>query len=228
VSPAAPLPSTPARDLFLVKKPDGVGGSVCEVVDRATSAVVGRASSRNTAAGGSEVLCLDFVASGTIVRFLNSRGTYAKDARPGSNDELSLPCGEGAFASDGSSCVTLDASPFAYAGAESTADPVAFEVRLCDLARWRAMSTDSPGQDACRVLVEIPRGLNRIGTGKGPKARTWDARYCAPDRVLLVAEGVLRLHEAPSGKLLAKRPAPRQTVVAGCDVLDPRRPDSFR
>ncbi len=57
--------------------------------------------------------------------------------------------------------------------------------------------------------------------------RWWDARYCGDDRVLVVAEGELRLFEAPSGKLSATAAAPHATSLVSCEggvarTSDPR------
>lgn len=205
----APIPSSPvaavepakSRKLRLEKKEDGTGGSSCTVVDVDSGEVVGRATSSNTAAGGSTIECHDFVAGGKVIRFRNSRGVYAKDA---SNDHA-LPCGEGAFANDVKSCVQLDTSPQTFSGTTEADAP--YDVRLCLV-----------GKDTCPPLVRIPRGMNRIdGPGGAGPERWWDAMYCSDDRVLVVGEGKLRLFEVPSGRELSSASAPGATRITRCE-----------
>jgi hypothetical protein len=205
-SGVTPLASAAPRTLRFVTQNHRDGSSACSVVDDASGAVVGRTTSKNTAAGGSNVVCFDFLADGKIIRFTNSRGVYAKDARPHAKDDQTLPCGDGAFANDVSSCVELDKSPQWYSEREATAEAAPFEVELCAVATG-----------ACTTLVTIPRGLNRFGAPGGDVPRWWDARYCSDDRVLVVGEGVLRLFEAPSGKHLADAPAPGAVRITDCE-----------
>jgi hypothetical protein len=179
-----------------VKKENGRGGSECSVIDEATGDVVGHATSKNTAAGGSTVECYDHQADGNVIRFANSRGVYAKDARPSANDAKTLPCGEGAFANDVRSCVRLDVPPQMLAASRPSAPAAPFDVALCVVG------------GACKTLVTVPRGRNRLGPpGEPGPTRGWDAVYCGDERVLVVAEGALSLFEVPSGKLLATTPA---------------------
>lgn len=222
-TPPAPSPTEPApprpdpRSFRFVAKPDGVGGTSCEVVDARTQRVVYSASSKDTAAGGSEVECLDFVAGGKVIRFRNSRGVYAKDARPGPDRDESLPCGDGAFADDLTSCVQTDTSHFAYVGVDDPDAP--FDIAICDVAKAAAArSAGTFDSKACNTLVTVPRGLNRYPPtpGDGPLPPSWVARYCSNDRVVVVANGELALFEAPSGKLLSKALAPKQTRITKC------------
>jgi hypothetical protein len=202
--------------LRLVSKPDDAGGSSCEVVERDTNRVLYSASSKDTAAGGSQVECLDFLAGGKVIRFHNSRGVYAKDARPGSDQDIALPCGAGAFADDVTSCVQTDTSPFAYS---SVADaPAPFDIAICDIAKYvAAFRANKLHPKLCTTLVTVPRGLNRYAAdASGPVPPSWDARYCSSDRVVVVANGELHLFEAPSGAPLSKVPAPGQTRITSC------------
>jgi len=201
-APVAPL-KRPPRRLKLVSKPlQGFWApQQCSVVDEDTGEVVGRASNKETAAGGSEVECVGFEAEGHVIIFMNSRGQYAKDARLGKTNDRSLPCGDGRWASDLSSCIEVDTSPFAYSGADEKED-APFDVKMCPIGR---------GQD-CPVLATIKRGLNRAPYSS---TRSWDAVYCDDKSAAVVANGELRLVAAPSGKVIARQPTPRMTRV-GC------------
>jgi hypothetical protein len=110
------------------------------------------------------------------------------------------------FANDVKSCVQLDVAPQAFAGSERSAPAVPFDIELCVI--------DS---GACKTLITVPRGLNRLGPPgePGPK-RWWDAAYCSDDRVLVRVNDALSLFEAPSGKLVAKASAPRASGIARC------------
>jgi hypothetical protein len=175
----------------------------CSVVDTTTHQVVGRATGKNVAAGGTTIECTDFAADGKVIVFSNSRASLGKDARPGKTNDEGLPCSYAIYADDASSCVSLDVSPFLLSGAGDDATP--FELRLSDIA----------GQKD-KLLVSIPHGLARAPGPDGFPSRWWDARYCENDRLLVVAEGSLSLYEAPSGKRISKIPAPKQTKITDC------------
>jgi hypothetical protein len=99
--------------------------------------------------------------------------------------------------------VSLDVSPFLLSA--TGGDPTPFEIRLSDIAGKKN-----------NLLASIPHGLERPpGPGEIP-SRSWDARYCENDRLLVVADGSLSLHEAPSGKRIAKIAAPKQTRITDC------------
>jgi len=202
-SDAGSPPSPLAPRLRFDAREDGLGSSECDVVDEATG-VVGHATSTNTAAGGSTVTCYDHLHGGKIIRFANSRGIYAKDARPGAADDRALPCGEGVFARDVRTCVQLDAPAQVFG--ETTADAQGFDVRLCSAA---AMT--------CTTLVAIRRGMNRIAGPLQHVPRWWDVRYCSDDRLVVVGEGALMLFDVPSGKLLATAAAPDAVRVERCE-----------
>jgi hypothetical protein len=175
----------------------------CSVVDTTTHEVVGRATGSGVAAGGTTIECTDFAADGKVIVFSNSRGSLGKDARPGKTNDQGLPCSYAIYANDASSCVSLDVSPFVLSGPGD--EPLPFEIRLSDLAKKKD-----------RVLASIPHGFERASGPGGVSSRWWDARYCENDRLLLVAEGSLTLHEAPSGKRLAKVAAPEQIRITDC------------
>jgi hypothetical protein len=200
--PSAAPTVAAARPLQLVEKDHADGSVECSVVDEATGAIVGRATSKST--GGGTVTCYDFVSGGQIIRFTSANGIYAKDARPGAPGDGAVPCGDGAFAEDASSCVMLDAPRRAFDRAEATTASAPFEVKVCTVSGF-----------VCRRLITIPRGLNRVGAAE--QSRWWDAKYCSDDRILVVAEGTLRLFAAPSGELLATAPAPRAVRVLTCE-----------
>lgn len=172
----------------------------CSVIDKTANAVIGVATGEDVAAGGTTVECTDIAADGKVIIFANSRSSAGKDARLGKTNNRALPCGEGVYANDLSSCLSLDASPFSYG------EPEPFELRLADIAHGKA-----------KVLVSIPRGLERFDAKRGRfMPRWWDAKYCSEDRLLVVANGTLRLFEAPSGGELANVPAPAQTRITEC------------
>jgi hypothetical protein len=201
VAASAPEPPPAAPKLDFVAHQNS-----CDVVDHATKKVVGHATNKETAAGGSDVTCLDFQAEGKVIRFQNSRGTYAKDARPGKTNDHRMPCGDGIYSNDASSCVELDTTVFAFSEADPKADAAPFEVLLCITAK----------EDKCTTLFKVPRGLNRISQTAGPKKRWWDAAYCENDRVVAAFQNEVRYYEAPSGKLIGKAAAPNQTSIKSC------------
>lgn len=195
-APAAPAPATAtATHLSLIKQPGKDGGQVCLVVDDAGK-TVGHATSKDTAAGGSDVACDRFENDGSVIVFTNSRGTYAKDARPGPHNDQPLPCGEGVFASDLSSCVELDGSPFLYTPGDPKAEPYTVAMHDTDLGK------EIP-------LVTIPHALGRSPS----EPRPWGGAYCSNSRFVLVAMGELSLYDAPSGKRLARASAKGATRV---------------
>jgi hypothetical protein len=176
-------------DVALLAPPQDDPSYRCELRDARTNASRGFVTTDDTAAGGSNVVCAGLAADGAVVLFTNSRGTYAKNVKTGA----SLPCGEGAFARDLTTCVTLDTSPFAFGGTDPKDDAVDFDVELCIVA-----------SAACKTLVKIPRGLNRSAS----TPRSWDAAYCSPSRVVVVANGRLSTFDAPTGRLIATAAAP--------------------
>lgn len=181
--------------LSMITRPGSDFDTLCLVVDDAGH-TIGHATSRRTAAGGSTVECDHFDAEGKVVVLKNSRGVYSKDGRPGPKNDQRLPCDDGVFANDVSSCVQFDESPFAYTPDEPKAEDIS--IKMVDLATKKEV-----------VLAKIPHGLGR----RPYSTRDWSAAYCSNSRVVVVANGQLSLFEAPSGKRIAQVPAKGATRV---------------
>lgn len=211
--PTLPVPPPP-RKLRLVK-----GSTQCKVVDDVTGVVVGRATTADTAAGGTEVECLDFGLDGKVIYFGNSRGKYVKDARLGGTNDQALPCGDGVIADDLRSCIDLDYSPFVLKMKDDDEDlPIA--LKLCPIPSRR--------DGRCTPLTTIKRGGNRLVSNKPPTPRTWDAAYCDSSLVVVLANDKLRLMTVPQGKLVASANATKLTRVTCKDGTATASGGSYR
>ena len=74
-----------------------------------------------------------------------------------------------------------------------------FDVELCDVKTGK-----------CTKLASIKNCASR----GSDEPRSWDAAYCDDHTVVSIANGVLTLVDAPSGKVRATTPAPKMTRVA--------------